>query len=506
MKPHHLLVAILLAAILPWVARAADSPALTIYNQNFAVVRDTLPLDLKAGVNEVKFTETTAHLETDSVILRDPAGKIALQVLEQNYRNDPVSQELLLSLYEGKTIDFENDLGWGQKKIVTGKIIRSGYVPHSQQAMQRYGQTYYQSQMAMANGTQQPIIEVDGKLQFSLPGKPIFPALTDDTILKPQIAWKLNSDKAAKLDAELAYVTGGMSWEADYNIVAPEDSDKLDLVGWVTMDNQSGKTFENAKIKLMAGDVSKIQPGSRMDSLGGGEQLAMAAVTVPTVTEKAFEDYHLYTLARPATLHDRESKQVEFIRASNVQSQKVYVYDGLKIDWNRYRGYGMENLRNNQEVGAEMDTKVAVMREFKNSEANHLGMPLPKGKVRFYKQDKDKQLEFTGENTIDHTPKDETVRIYTGNAFDLVGERRRTDFKLDSKAHWVDESFEIKLRNHKKEAAEIRVVEHLFRWYKWDITEKSDAFLKTNAQTMEFRVQVKPDEEKTVHYTVHYSW
>jgi hypothetical protein len=504
MKRHLHLLALLSAILVP--TTQADQPALTIYNQNFAVVRDTLPLDLKAGVNEVKFNETTAHLETDSVILRDPAGKIALQVLEQNYRNDPVSQELLLSLYEGKTIDFENDIGGGQKKIVTGKIIRSGYVPHSQQAMQRYGQAYYQSQMAMANETQQPIVEVDGKLQFSLPGKPIFPALTDDTILKPQIAWKLNSDKAAKLDAELAYVTGGMSWEADYNIVAPEDSDKLDVVGWVTMDNQSGKTFENAKIKLMAGDVSKIQPGSRMDSFGGNEQLAMAAITVPAVTEKAFEDYHLYTLARPATLHDRESKQVEFIRASNVQSQRVYVYDGLKIDWNRYRGYGMENLRNNQEVGAEMGTKVAVMREFKNSEANHLGMPLPKGKVRFYKQDKDKQLEFTGENTIDHTPKDETVRIYTGNAFDLTGERRRTNFKLDSNNHWLDESFEIKLRNHKKEQAEIRVVEHIFRWYNWDISEKSDTFLKTNAQTMEFRVQVKPDEEKTIHYTVHYSW
>ncbi len=496
------------SSLIPAIAAAAaDSPALTIYNQNFAVVRDTLPVDLKAGVNEIKFNDTTAHLETDSVILRDPTGKVALQVLEQNYRNDPISQERLLSLYEGKTIDFETDLGWGQKKIVTGKIIRSGYVPPSQQAMQRYGQPYYQSQMTMATTTQQPIIEVDGKLQFSLPGRPIFPALADDTILKPQIAWKLNSDKAAKLDAELAYVTGGMSWEADYNIVAPEDSDKLEVVGWVTMDNQSGKTFENAKIKLMAGDVSKIQRGRGDYGYLGNEELAVtASAAAPAVTEKAFEDYHLYTLPRPATLHDRESKQVEFIRASNVQSQKVYVYDGLKIDWNRYRGYGMENLRNNQELGAEMDTKVAIMREFKNSEANHLGMPLPKGKVRFYKQDKDKQLEFTGENTIDHTPRDETVRIYTGNAFDLAGERRRIFFKSDSHDHWIDEGFEIKLRNHTKEQAEIRVVEHMFRWSTWDITEKSDTFLKTNAQTMEFRVQVKPDEEKTIHYTVHYSW
>jgi len=486
-------------------AASAAQPALTIYNQNFAVVRDAIPLDLKQGVNDVRFTETTAHLEPDSVILRDPAGKTKLQILEQNYRNDPVSQELLLSIFEGKTIEFETDLGWGQKKVVPGKIIRSGYVPHAQSAMQRYGQTYYQSQMAMASGTSQPIIEVEGKLQFALPGRPVFPPLTGDTILKPTIDWQINADKAGKLEAELAYVTGGMSWEADYNIVAPEKSDLLDVIGWVTIDNQSGKTFENARIKLMAGDVSKIQPREEMMDYAQA-RASMAPPSAPAVTEKAFEDYHLYSLARSATLHDRESKQVEFIRANGVKSERVYLYDGLKIDWNRWRSYGMENIRTNQELGAEMETKVAIMREFKNSEANHLGMPLPKGRVRFYKQDEDKQLEFTGENTIDHTPKDETLRVYTGNAFDLVGERRRTNIKVDSNNHWLDESFEIKLRNHKKEQVEIRVVEHLFRWYNWDITEKSDTFLKTNAQTMEFRVQLKPDEEKTIHYTVHYSW
>lgn len=498
-------IALPCVAVLSTVARAGQ-PALTIYNQNFAVVRDSVPLDLRQGVNDVRFTETTAHLEPDSVILRDPQGKTNLQILEQNYRNDPVTQELLLSLYEGKAIEFETDLGGGQKKVIQGKIVRSGYVPHSQSALQRYGQAY-QSQMAMSAGTAQPIIEVDGKLQFSLPGKPLFPALTDDTILKPEISWKLNSDKAAKLEAELAYVTGGMTWEADYNVIAPENSDLPDLIGWVTMDNQSGKTFANAKIKLMAGDVSKIQRGQFLgnEELGSRASISSGAM-IPTVTEKAFEDYHLYSLARPATLHDRETKQVEFIRAGKVQSQKVYVYDGMKVDWQRYRGYSMESMRNNQEVGAESDTKVAMMREFKNSEANHLGMPLPKGRVRFYKQDNDRQLEFTGENVIDHTPKDETVSIYTGNAFDLVGERRRTNYKIDTSKDWLDESFEIKLRNHKKDAVEIRVVEHLFRWFTWDITEKSDPFVKTNAQTMEFRVQLKPDEEKTLHYTVHYSW
>jgi len=485
----------------------AAEPALTIYNQNFAVVRDTVPLDLKQGVNAVRFTETTAHLEPDSVILRDASGQTHLTVLEQNYRNDPVSQELLLSLFEGKTIDFETDLGWGEKKVVRGKIIRSGYVPHAQSAMQRYGQNYYQSQMAMAGGTSQPIIEVEGKLQFRLPGQPVFPALADDTILKPTIEWQLSADKPGKLEAELAYVTGGMSWEADYNVVAPEKSDLLDIAGWVTMDNQSGKTFHNARIKLMAGDVSKIQPRGDMDvtTMSGFVMNARSAAE-PGVTEKTFDEYHLYTLQRPSTLRDRETKQVEFIRASGVPSQRVYVYDGLKIDWNQWRGHQMENIRNNESFGVECHTKVAVMREFKNSAANQLGLPLPKGRVRFYKQDDDHQIEFTGENTIDHTPKDETVRIYTGNAFDLVGERRRTSYKVDSSNHWVDESFEIKLRNHKKEAVEVRVVEHLYRWFNWQIVEKSATFLKTNAQAMEFRIQLKADEEKIVTYKVHYSW
>ncbi|MEO6971752.1 MAG: DUF4139 domain-containing protein, partial [Chthoniobacterales bacterium] len=306
-------------------------------------------------------------------------------------------------------------------------------------------------------------------------------------------------------NAELAYITGGMSWEADYNVVAPENSDLIDLIGWVTIDNQSGKTFENAKIKLMAGDVSKIQPGTA-DSMYAMGRAEMSKSAEAPVSEKSFEDYHLYSLARPTTLHDAETKQVEFIHAANVQSQKVYVYDGMKIDWPRYRGYSMENLRNNQEMGVESDSKVAMMREFKNSEDNHLGMPLPKGRVRFYKQDNDKQLEFTGENVIDHTPKDETLRIYTGNAFDLVGERRRTNYKLDTSKNCADESVEITLRNHKKEAVEIRVVEHMFRWFTWEITEKSDPFVKTNAQMIEFRAQLKPDEEKTLHYTVHYSW
>src|SRR5215831_4602461 len=230
-----LLIAVCLGS-LAWGESSADTaPALTIYNQNFFVARERLPLDLTAGVNAVNYTGVAAHLEPDSVILRDPGGR-ALQILEQNYRNDPISQELLLSFYEGKTIDFLTQRGEKQETI-KGKIIRSGYIPSS-----AYVNGYQQP------GYGQPLIEVDGILRFGLPGQPLFPALTGDSILKPTLSWLLETNDPGKFNAEISYVSGGMSWQADYNMVVSDKSngkfDVLDMIGWVTMRNQSGKTFE----------------------------------------------------------------------------------------------------------------------------------------------------------------------------------------------------------------------------------------------------------------------
>ena len=459
----------------------ADAAALTIYNQSFAVVRQTLPLDLKGGPNQVEITNITSHLEPDSVILRDLNTGRDLRILEQNYRSDVASQGRLLSLYEGKTIEF---LVNGVLK--PGKIIRSGYVPHYV-PYNSYDQQYYQQQQAYVNsGSGEPIIEIDGKLQFGLPGQPVFPALTNETILKPTLSWLLQSDKPGATTAEFSYVTGGMSWHADYNVVAPASGNMLEVVGWVTLDNQTGKTFPNARIKLMAGDVNKIQPGGTFDRLQNFAMASKAEAFAPAVTERSFDEYHLYTLERPSTLYDRETKQVEFVRASNVPSKRVYVYDGVQIDQN-YRNYPMENIRDMENFGVQSNPKIWTMVEFKNSKENHLGMPLPKGRVRFYRRDTDGQLEFTGENMIDHTPADETIRLYTGNVFDAVGERKRTYFKVDRNAHTVDESFEIKLRNHKKEPMEIRVVEHLYRWTNWDIMKNSDPFNKIDSKTIEYR-------------------
>jgi hypothetical protein len=468
-----------------------SQPSLTIYNQDFAVVRQDLPLDLKSGENQVNVNEITMHLEPDSVVLRDPSGKHSLQVLEQNYRADPVSQISLLALYEGRTIDFEQP----DHNLIKGKVIRSGYVRPDYFNPNNYGA-----------GAEEPIIEVGGQLRFGLPGTPIFPDLTAETILKPRLDWLIATDKPGRVPAEFSYVTGGMSWQADYNIVAPEKGDVVDVVGWVTIDNRTGKVFENARIKLMAGDVNKIQ--NPMEARKAVRAMAMdaAAPMAPAVTEKAFDEYHLYTLQRATTLRDRETKQVEFIHASGVASKQLYVYDGAKIDFNRYNGWNWENIRNDHSYGTESNPKIWVMREFVNSQANHMGMPLPKGRVRFYRRNDDGQMEFTGENMIDHTPKDETVRIYTGNSFDLSGERRRTNYTVDNKQNAGTETFEIKVRNHKKEAVEVRVVEHLYRGKNWSVAANSDKYVKKDSQTIEFPVTVQPDGEKVITYTARYSW
>lgn len=474
---------ILSLLLLSNVALAAD-PALTIYNDGFAVVRETVPLDLKAGVQDARFSGMTATAETDSVILRDPAGKVQFRVLEQSYRNDPISRDLLLSLDEGKTISFYSREPGKPDREITGKIVRSGYGAGGQ-------------------NTTQPIIEVDGRLVFALPGEPMFPTLDDDTVLNPTLAWKLDAPEAAKLDAELAYVTDGFAWHSDYNIVAPEKSDIIDLVGWVTFDNNSGKTFRDAKIKLMAGDVNRVRRVATRAFTMARAGADLDAASAP-MSEKAFSDYHLYTINHPATLRNHETKQVEFVRAQGVNAPRIYIYDGATMtygNYNMFRGAGEYGPQMNK-----MNKKVWILREFKNSEENHLGMPLPKGRLRFYQQDDDRQLEFTGENEIDHTAKDETIRVYVGNSFDLAGERRRTSYESHENSHWLAETFEIKLRNHKKEAAEIRVVEHLSRFDNWAIKEKSDDFTKLDSHTIEFRETVQADEEKVVTYTVHYTW
>jgi hypothetical protein len=337
----------------------------------------------------------------------------------------------------------------------------------------------------------------------------LFPALTGDSILKPTLSWEIQTNDPGRFDGEISYVSGGMSWQADYNLVVSDKPgskfDLLDMVGWVTMRNQSGKTFENATIKLLAGDVNKIQEGSNSVRVYAAAKMAAdEAAMAPVVREKSFDEFHLYTLQRPTTLRDQQTKQVEFVRATGIHGQKIYVYDGSKTD--QYGYYNPEQLHQEPNYGTQSNPKVWAMEEFKNADVNRLGIPLPKGKLRFYRRDTDGHLEFVGENTIDHTPKDENIRVYTGNAFDVVGERTRTNFHVDSGHNWIEESFEIRVRNHKKEPVNVRVVEHMYRWTNWKLIEQSQASRKSDAQTTEFPITIAPDGEELVKYTVHYSW
>ena len=478
----------------------AQNASLTIYNQDFAVIRDRMTLDLKEGNNQIGFSEIAATLEPQSVILRDPKGEAKLQILDQSFRNDPVTQSYLLSLFEGKTIQFQAIRPDGKIELIDGKIIRSGYI--APQRPNRYGQ-YSQPPFI---GSGEPVIEVAGKLQFKLPGMPLFPSLGDDTVLKPTLNWTLKSSKAGKVDAEIGYLATGLSWQADYNIVSPETGDQCDIVGWVTFQNQSGKTFRDAKINLMAGDVSRVQENH--NQIRGR---AMATVMemkddAGAVTQKDFDDFKLYTLPRPVTLRNQEMRQVEFVKATNVKAPRFYVYDGALSEYGAYPWWSGGGLSTDPGYGVATNKKVWIFREFENSEKNGLGIPLPKGKLRFYRRDTDGSLQFVGENVIDHTPKNEKVRVYLGNAFDLVGERKQTNFTVDTGRKTMTESFEITLKNRKKEAAEFRVVEHLYRGHNWEIKDPSDKFEKMDARTIEFKVSVPADGEKKVTYTVVYTW
>ena len=478
----------------------SEPAALTIYNDNFAVVRTTVELKLAPGMNDVTTTQVTTQLEPDSVVLRNPSSHGAtFRILEQNYDSAVVTQEWLLQKFEGKTIDFQ--LVPAQTAVsaagtpvllpaqtVKGKIIRAGQ-PGSQ-----------------------PLVEVDDELRFQLPGTPLFPASTDGLLLKPTLHWQIESDKAQSFGAELAFVTGGFSWQATYNVIAPETTDvtgeqRADVLGWVTINNQSGSDFPAARIKLMAGDVAKIQPQGR--AAGRNQMVFASAMSTgldqAQVTQKAFDDFHLYDLNRTVELHDREIKQVQFLDAPGVTLSRSYLYDGAQEDRQPLTSYS-NNVALQQNYGLSGNTKVHVLQEFKNSLTNHLGIPLPSGRLRLYRRDSDGQIEFVGESLIPHTPTEDTVKIVTGNAFDVKGSRTQSDFHVNQSGHTLDETFQIKLTNQKPQPVTVIVVEHLYRCDNWEITDKSADYTKIDSHTIQFPIEVPAKGESKLTYSVRYSW
>ncbi|OGF44365.1 MAG: hypothetical protein A2231_13070 [Candidatus Firestonebacteria bacterium RIFOXYA2_FULL_40_8] len=493
---------------------SVDDVSVTVYNQDFGVVKQGITLDLKRGENDVIVSDIARHLQRDSVILRDKNNPKAFKILEQNFESDPLSEDLLLYKNEGKEVEFKvmqyDEVTKTNKEVIKkAKIIRSAYVPHIQ-AYSRYGGQYSYAQQSYSSqyGAGQAILEMEGKIVFGLPGRPVFSELGTDSFIKPSIMWKIQSEEQGKRNAEFSYMTGGMSWDATYNCVVPEKGDVMDILGWVNIDNNCGRHFRNASIKLMGGDVSKVNNQQRNDAYYASEQsrLRGAMRDATGVDVKEFDEFHLYSLPRKVDLLDRENKQIEFIRAERVNGQRFYVYDGVKFDQNNNYGYDDYSRKTRVDYGSKCNKKVWNIFEFKNSEENNLGIALPKGKIKMYRKDTGGSNEFIGEDSIDHTAKGETVKVYLGNVFDVTGERKQTAYKLSNDQSSADESFEITLRNQKKDKVVVRVVEHMYRWLNWDISEDSDIYKKNDSRTIEFRAEIEPGKEKKINYKVTYNW
>jgi hypothetical protein len=466
-------------------AQQTSAPvSLTIYNQNFAVARTTVDLALTPGTNEVTTTEVTSQLEPDSVVLRDPTGKHAFSVVEQNYDAAIVNQDWLLQKYEGQSIDFQTNAYLDDKThtwipvISHGKILRAS----------------------------PPLVEVDGKMQFQLPGTPLFPATTNGLLLKPTLRWQISADRAASFPAELSYVTGGFTWSATYNLVANSGTggsatEPMDIVGWITMQNNCGVDFPAASIKLIAGNVAKIQNGG-MAAMGGIAKAYDQAQSVQ-VTQENFDDFHLYDLNRTTSLHNGETKQVEFLTANAVPVTRRYEFEPSAA-FAPY--YALGSAYTESTYGTGSNNRVMVVNEFTNSTTNHLGIPLPAGRLRLYRRDKSGAMQFAGEASIEHTPRNEKIRFVTGDAFDITARRIQTNFHISTINRFMDESFSIEVKNQKDQLVTVHLIEHLYRAANWEITEKSAAYTKRDSSTIELPVEIKPESSTTVTYTVHYTW
>jgi hypothetical protein len=468
------------------------APNLTIYNAGFAAVRDSIPLVLQEGQNEVRCPIVSPLLDPASVMLRDPAGKVEFRILEQKFRANALTEQAMLARAEGGTLPFQIRED-GKTREVTGKIIRAGYWRRSSGSVQE---------------ASEPIIEIDGRFVFSLPGTAMFPKLPEDALLKPELVWKIGATAPVKIDAELAYLTDGLGWDADYNVVMADDGKISQLIGWITLRNETGIAFDNARVKLVAGNVKRIGGGVHKASgevervIVTGSNIPTAEETGPSIQRRTFDEYHEYTLPNHVTLADSEMTQVELVRAANISATRSYIYDGSNVSVDAAR---LDYPQLDIGFAADSNSKIAMTSEFKNDATNHLGVPLPQGRVHFYRPDSDGHPQFTGDSGIDNTPQGELVRAVTGYAFDLVGERKQTDFRVNEEEHSADESFEIKIRNHRKDGVEVRVWEHPCRWRQWEITAKSQPFKKVDQKTFEFVVSVGPDQEKMVSYTIRYS-
>ncbi len=427
----------------------------TIYNGNLGLVKDVRDARFPAGVTEIRFMDVAAQIDPTTVHLKsltDPAG---LKILEQNYEYDLLTSQKLMEKYVGKKVRLYQGDG-----------------------------TFHEAKLLSTNG---PIFEINGQIHMGHYGRLVLPSLPENLVAQPTLVWLLRNQAARPQRVEASYLTGGITWKADYVMVI-DAADKLsDLTGWVTIDNRSGATYQNAALKLVAGDVNRAQDRRR-----DARAMELAAKSVAADASREFKsegffEYHLYTLDGRTTVKDNQTKQLSLMAASEVPVVKHLIYWGAQ-DYYR-NAYGMPI--SNQKVG--------VYLEVKNSKENRLGIPLPKGKIRVYKADRSGSQQFIGEDWIDHTPKDERVKIKMGDAFDVVGSRLQKDWrKIASNLYEVE--WEISLRNHKKEDQTVTVIEPVPG--DWQVLTSTHQFEKVEAHTLRYQIPVPKEGAAKVIYRV----
>jgi len=433
-----------------------EGVGLTIYNDNFAVVRQVRQMSFEAGLNKVKFTDVAAEIDPTSVNFKCLSSPGAISVLEQNYEYDLVNSDSLLKRYIDRDVTVVvGGSGADAAREIKGKLLAA------------MGGDYILS--SDTGGIE--IINRDSVEEISLRELP------DDLVTRPTLVWLANAEQGGDELCQVTYTTEQISWKADYSAVLSEDEKTLDFSGWVTIDNKSGAGYQDATIKLIAGDVRRITPPQPryMDKV-----MSLGMEAAPGgFAEKAFMEYHMYTLGRKSTINNNQVKQIEFIEpAIGVAANKLFTY----------------NRQENPE-------KVQVKIEFENTDENKLGIALPKGKVRVFKKDPaDENMEFVGEDEIDHTPRKEKLSLYIGNAFDIVPEYKLTDSKYGARTR--TETHQIELRNRKNEAVEVCVDEKFSSWVNWQVLENSHKFEKFDAYTARFKVTIPADSTETVTYTV----
>lgn len=433
--------------ILPAFVIASAEPMggdteLTVYNQNLAFVREKRGFDLKSGINNVEYTDVASQIDPTSVLVEDPNDK-KTAVIEQQYGYDLVSSSNLLEKYLGKEITVTDKEG----KIETGKLLS-----HDEKGV-------------VLERNDGSVVALDtSKMDFSN---------VSGLLTKPTLVWQIYSPNAGKRDLLISYLTGGLSWTANYVVKTNADSTKADIKSWVSIDNRAGVTFEDTALKLVAGDVNRVSNYVPMyDAASGAAQTTIAK---EGISSSSFSEYHLYTLDKPVTLVKNQAKQISLFSADSVPVQKELVFDSWKGD------------------------KVQFVLNMQNSETEGLGKPLPKGTVRVYQPDSEGKLQFTGEAQIDHTPKGEKIQITVGNAFDIAGKRTQTAYEQISNSIQRT-SYKIELNNSKSEAQKVKVVEHFYG--DWEVINSSDKYTKTDASTVEFWVSVPPNGTKILTYTV----